>query len=267
MARVYVSDFTIQLDLPDLPFAINVDLVTAKITPDDSLRSICPDCSQPLHEKLYCENEHGPFTQGEVSKAKETKDGLVKLDEADLQKIKDPRPKGLLVLAICPRDELEAATFSQGNIYRLHPAKKSPPGLYAYLLAMANHPKYALYGMAKTTERFSSTPFVLDVRDGTVVMRQLIAPQNVAEAEDLGYLPAGEDKIHALLEALSKPLDVELFANHKETHLAEIIEKKAGDVIQVKSSVPAVTDLTAALEASLAKITDIKPRRTRRKAS
>jgi non-homologous end joining protein Ku len=250
--RAYVSQFAVGLGPL---FNVQVEVVPVRRTSEGStgFSNVCPACLGESSQIYTCENNHGPFKVGELQKAKATPQGLIPLSEEDLETLKDDMPVGLLSLHVCPRADIAGATLTEGTSYRLRPAKKAPPGQYALLMAMASHPEFALYGMAKLNARSKTRPVILTAFRGQVVMSQLVPPQEVAQPDALGDLAVPDaylGMIEELLGLWNAPLEEEVFTDLRSAKIAELVESRIEQAVPAQQPA-AAEDIMEALRAAV----------------
>jgi non-homologous end joining protein Ku len=212
---------------------------------DTSLVNVCPDCSLQMHQKYHCENGHGPFLPADVAKARQTPQGLVPLPKEELAALKDDLKAGSLDLKVVPRTELAALTQPSGNIYRIRPCKDVlMPDQFALLAQMARHPELALVGRARLNEGTQVQPFEVIFWNGQPVLRQLIAPSEIAENDGLGEFPVDPpvaNMVNQLLQTMATPVDPEMFTSTHAAKLAALVEKHLGNAVQPLAPSPVAT--------------------------
>lgn len=261
----YIANFSVQIGL----FSVPCEVVAARTT-EKGLRNVCPDCFQPLKQKLACEN-HGEIAYDKMVKAKEVAgQGLVPIPATELAAAKSTTPKWLLDLAVAKRDELLTTTQPYGSMYRLRPAKSAPAGSYALLReVLRNHPDLALYGMAKLQANFEPKPFMLSLWQDQVIMQELVPLQDMAPADELGTLTADPKyltMLEQLVSAVAAPVDPNVFLNKRREAIEAFVAAHQDSAVSVDGNAPTapVTDILAALNASLQAVQATRPTRTRK---
>lgn len=253
--KTFASAVSFQLGL----LTVLADVVPVRRTGSAKAASfvnICPECVEPTRPKqqYVCEHGHGPYGPTDLVKARDTEDGLRRFSAEEVSAVRESEvPAGVMTLNVCPAAELEAATRPSEQSYRLRLGKKSQPGAYVLLRALASNPDVGLYGVCKLNGRVAPTPYRLTVWRDQLVIQSLIRPADVAEGEEIegdvdeALLDMGND----LIKKLSKPFDPELLTDERVAKLAEIVQTQTGEVTPLPIKSKPASDLMAQLAAAL----------------
>ena len=136
---------------------------------------------------------------------------------------------------------------------------------------MKNHPELALYGMAKLQGNFEPKPFLLSLWRDQIVMKELVPLQEMAEPDDELPVITTDPKYLAMLEQLIKattgPVDPNVFLNKRRQAIEAFVSTHTDQAIAVDggAQVAPITDIMAALEASLKNAKAQTPRRRAKK--
>lgn len=253
--RTFASAVSFQLGL----LTVLADVVPVRKTNSakaTSMINICPECVEPTKptQQYVCEHGHGPFGAAELSKARQTEEGLRRFTTEEVESVRESDvPSGVMTLNVCPAAELEATTRPSEQSYRLRLGKKSQPGAYVLLRTLASDPELALYGVCKLNGRVAPVPFRLLVWRDQLVIQSLIRPADVAVSEaivgdvDEALLGMGKE----LLTKLSKPFDAELLTDERVAKLAMITATKAIAADTAPGPMKKPTDLMSQLAVAL----------------
>lgn len=253
LAGVTVSCGVISFDVDLVPATkAKVDKDAANST---TLKRVCPKCADPTRMKqwLMCENGHGPISQSELDYAVEVDGDLHKVDEAEMEALKDPVVEAKTVaFSIFPADQVEATTLPSGNVYRLRlPAKPSAATVSAYALLLDLVADASLAFLAELVVKGVSKLYRGVARDGMITLTELYRPSlfhpadgadvacdarlveagramiagMVADFDPAGWESAAESRLQALREAAAKnePI-VEFVAPPQSVSADEVLE-------------------------------------------
>lgn len=252
--KTYASGISLNLGM----FSLMVDAVPVRKTNSTKavqMKSVCPSCTDPttVTQQYVCENGHGPFTSGQLAKAKEVDGALVAISATEAEAIKGTEREGEFNLQVCPADELEAATRPSEAAYRLRLGKKGVQAdRYALLVDLVSDPATAIYGLCKLNGRSTMTPYRLLKWKGQLVMQSLIRPEDLGEIDEAvpGCDPKFLEMGKALLEASRAPFDPESLKDARVDRIEQVVSGKQGVAVLVPAAAPA-DDLMSLLEASL----------------
>lgn len=245
------SNFTLRLGLA----SISVDVAPIRKTNSAkavSLVTTCPTCALSVRggQRFFCPDEHGPFLPSELTRARETEDGLVPLTADEVAELKDNYPTGVFEMHVTERSELAKVARPDGAAYRLRiPTKKGTRPLspktreelarqYDVFRAMASHPTLCLYGVAKVNGNVATQGYRLDVWEGQLLLQSLVRPQDLAELDEM---PSGaaDPKLLSmaaeLMETMADAVDIEVFSDERRQTLAKILAAKSGEIIEPKA--------------------------------
>ncbi|WP_026576576.1 non-homologous end joining protein Ku [Bacillus sp. UNC438CL73TsuS30] len=239
---------------------IPIKLHTATEDKDIKLRTLHNKCHAPIrYEKIctVCEEEVKPE---DIVKAYEyTKGKFVVLDNDDLEKLrKENEDKAVEIIDFVKMEQIDPIYFDRS--YYMSP---NEGGGKAYsLLRKALH-ETGKVGLAKIVIRSKEQMAVIRVYENTLVMETIHYPDEVRNASDVPSVPS-EDKVTKkeldtaimLIDQLTTDFTPEKYTDEYRTALLELIESKRMEKETVvtpaaKESPSNVTDLMAALQASI----------------
>lgn len=254
---------------------IPIKLHTATEDKDIKLRTLHKKCHAPIrYEKVcsVCEEEVKPE---EIVKAYEyTKGKFVVLDEDDLERLrKENEEKAVEIIDFVKMDEIDPIYFDRS--YYMSP---SEGGGKAYALLRTALQESQKVGLAKIIIRSKEQLSVIRVYENTLVLETIHYPDEVRKAADVPNVPS-EDKVTKkeletailLIDQLTSKFDPEKYTDEYRTALLELIEAKRNGketVTAESKELPVnVTDLMAALQASIDRTKPKKPVAPRKKTT
>ncbi|MGG1399341.1 Ku protein [Bacillus salipaludis] len=239
---------------------IPIKLHTATEDKDIKLRTLHNKCHAPIrYEKIctVCEEEVKPE---DIVKAYEyTKGKFVVLDNDDLEKLrKENEDKAVEIIDFVKMEQIDPIYFDRS--YYMSP---NEGGGKAYSLLRKALQETGKVGLAKIVIRSKEQMAVIRVYENTLVMETIHYPDEVRNASDVPSVPS-EDKLTKkeldtaimLIDQLTTDFTPEKYTDEYRTALLELIESKRMEKETVvtpaaKESPSNVTDLMAALQASI----------------
>ncbi|MED1467888.1 Ku protein [Bacillus salipaludis] len=239
---------------------IPIKLHTATEDKDIKLRTLHNKCHAPIrYEKIctVCEEEVKPE---DIVKAYEyTKGKFVVLDNDDLEKLrKENEDKAVEIIDFVKMEQIDPIYFDRS--YYMSP---NEGGGKAYSLLRKALQETGKVGLAKIVIRSKEQMAVIRVYENTLVMETIHYPDEVRNASDVPSVPT-EDKVTKkeldtaimLIDQLTTDFTPEKYTDEYRTALLELIESKRMEKETVvtpaaKESPSNVTDLMAALQASI----------------
>ncbi|MDQ6599300.1 non-homologous end joining protein Ku [Bacillus salipaludis] len=239
---------------------IPIKLHTATEDKDIKLRTLHNKCHAPIrYEKIctVCEEEVKPE---DIVKAYEyTKGKFVVLDNDDLEKLrKENEDKAVEIIDFVKMEQIDPIYFDRS--YYMSP---NEGGGKAYSLLRKALQETGKVGLAKIVIRSKEQMAVIRVYENTLVMETIHYPDEVRNASDVPSVPS-EDKVTKkeldtaimLIDQLTTDFTPEKYTDEYRTALLELIESKRMEKETVvtpaaKESPSNVTDLMAALQASI----------------
>jgi non-homologous end joining protein Ku len=251
--RPYATDVKVKFGM----VTVTVDCMPVKIssTGGTSFVNVCPECVTKPTQQYVCADGHGPFTSGELAKARKVGKEFVLITDEEVAEIrKSDLVQRVLNLKPCPREQIEAQTRPGETQYRLKLTGPGEEDGYSLLRYLADNRETTLYGVCKLTETGTPTPFRLEVWNDQIVMQSLLRPQNLtpADACPVGVNPAYAEMGAQLLEKLRADFSADDLADERVERIQKVMAEKT--VTETDVQVLPELDLLAALEASLAKV-------------
>jgi DNA end-binding protein Ku len=254
---------------------IPIKLHTATEDKDIKLRTLHNKCNAPLkYEKVcsVCEEEVKPE---DIVKAYEyTKGKFVVLDNEELEKLrKENEDKAVEIIDFVKMDQIDPIYYDRS--YYMSP---SEGGGKAYSLLRKALLESQKVGLAKIIIRSKEQLAVIRVYENVLVMETIHYPDEVRKAGDVPSVPA-EDKVTErelataimLIDQLTTDFEPEKYTDEYRTALLELIESKRSGQETVSAATKEVasnvTDLMAALQASIDRTKPNKPAATKKPAA
>lgn len=257
---------TISFGLVNIP----VKMHAATQNNDVKLRQLHKECQSPIkYEKVcpVCDREIG---NDEIVKAYEyAKNKFVVLDEEDLQALqKEQADKAVEIIDFVKLEEIDPIYFEKS--YYLSP---NEGGTKAYALLRTALQDTGKIGVAKMMIRSKEQMAVIRIYKDTLVVETIHYPDEVRSVSEVPNVPqdieTGKkelDTAKLLIDQLTTTFDPEKYQDEYRVALLERIEeKKENDETATAESVAKptpdnVTDLMAALQASIDKAKKDKPK-------
>ncbi|MFD2445671.1 Ku protein [Bacillus sp. CGMCC 1.16607] len=239
---------------------IPVKLHAATEDKDVKLRTLHKECHSPIKYEKVCSSCEIEVKPEDIVKAYEyTKGKFVVLDEEDLEKIrKENEEKAVEIIDFVKIAEIDPIYFHKS--YYMSP---SEGGGKAYSLLRKALEESQKVGLAKINIRSKEQMAVIRVYENTLVMETIHYPDEVRSAGDVPNVP-NEDKVTKkeldtailLIDQLTSVFEPTKYTDEYRTALLELIESKRTEKDTVTptektSAVSNVTDLMAALQASI----------------
>ncbi|WP_078554119.1 Ku protein [Bacillus alkalicellulosilyticus] len=256
---------------------IPVKLHAATENKDIKLRTLHKECKSPIsYQKVcpVCEKEVAPE---DIVKAYEyAKNKFVVLDEEELEALrKENEDKAVEIIDFVKLEEIDPIYFEK--TYYMSP---NEGGNKAYSLLRKALEDSGKIGVAKIIIRSKEHLAVIRVYQNTLVMETIHYPDEVRNVGDVPNIPAEDnltkkeiDTAMMLIDQLTTEFQPENYHDEYRTALMELIEEKKSKeqtVTGAEKTTPTpnnVTDLMAALQASIDKTKKKKPATTRKKAT
>jgi DNA end-binding protein Ku len=252
---------------------IPIKLHTATEDKDIKLRTLHNKCNAPIkYEKIctVCEQEVKPE---DIVKAYEyTKGKFVVLDNEELEKLrKENEDKAVEIIDFVKMEQIDPIYYDRS--YYMSP---SEGGGKAYSLLRKALLETQKVGLAKIIIRSKEQLAVIRVYENVLVMETIHFPDEVRKAGDVPSVPA-EDKVTEreldtailLIDQLTTEFQPEKYKDDYRTALLELIESKRNGQETVSAATKEVasnvTDLMAALQASIDRTKPDRPKADRSK--
>lgn len=254
---------------------IPIKLHTATEDKDIKLRTLHNKCHAPIkYEKIcsVCEEEVKP---DDIVKAYEyTKGKFVVLDNEELEKLrKENEDKAVEIIDFVKMEQIDPIYYDRS--YYMSP---SEGGGKAYSLLRKALLESQKVGLAKIIIRSKEQLAVIRVYENVLVMETIHYPDEVRKAGDVPSVPT-EDKVTEreldtaimLIDQLTSDFNPEKYTDDYRTALLELIESKRNGQETVSAATKEVasnvTDLMAALQASIDRTKPPKTAAPRKKAA
>ncbi|WP_400195226.1 Ku protein [Lysinibacillus telephonicus] len=254
---------------------IPVKLHTATENKDIKLRQLHKECNSPISYQKVCPVCDKEVKNEDIVKAYEySKNKFVVLDDEELEKLKkENEEKAVEIIEFVKLEEIDPIYFERS--YFLAP---DSGGGKAYALLRKALSDSGKIGVAKITIRSKEQLAIVRVYGQTLLMETIHFPDEVRNVEEVPNIPS-EDKVVQkeldtalmLIDQLTAKFEPEKYQDDYRTALLELIEqKRSGEVTVTATEKEAVvpsdmTDLMAALQASLDRTSKKKPTVRKRK--
>ncbi|MGJ7921504.1 Ku protein [Neobacillus sp. LXY-4] len=238
---------------------IPIKLHTATEDKDIKLRTLHKECHSPIkYEKIcpVCEVEVKPE---EIVRAYEyTKGKYVVLEEDELEKLKkENEERAVEIIDFVKMEQIDPIYFDK--TYFMSPNEGATK---AYSLLRKALSESSKVGLAKISIRSKEQMALIRVYENTLVMETIHFPDEVRKAGDVPNVPeesnVSEKELETailLIDQLTTDFQPEKYTDEYRSALMELIEsKRTGKEMvtpQAKETVSNVTDLMAALQASI----------------
>lgn len=238
---------------------IPIKLHAATEDKDVKLRTLHKDCHSPIKYEKVCPVCNREIKNEEIVKAYEyTKGKFVLLEEDDLEAIrKENEDKAVEIIDFVKISEIDPIYFQKS--YFMSPNES---GGKAYSLLRKALQESQKVGIAKIMIRAKEQLAVIRVYDQTLVLETIHFPDEVRKTDDVPNVPSA-DKVTEkelataimLIDQLTTEFEPDKYIDDYRTALLELIEaKRTGKELVApteKETVSNVTDLMAALQASI----------------
>ncbi len=254
---------------------IPIKLHAATEDKDIKLRTLHKKCHSPIKYEKVCPNCEEEVKNEDIVKAYEyTKGKFVILDEEDLEKLrKENEDKAVEIIDFVKMDQIDPIYFDKSYYMSPHEG-----GGKAYALLRKALEESQKVGIAKIVIRSKEQLAVIRIYRNTLVMETIHYPDEVRDVGEVPNVPA-EDKIAEkeldtailLIDQLTTDFQPEKFTDEYRNALLALIEsKRMGKETVVPAAREAatnVTDLMAALQASIDRTKPKKTVATRKKVA
>lgn len=254
---------------------IPIKLHTATEDKDVKLRTLHKKDHGPIKYEKVCSICGEEVKPEEIVRAYEyTKGKFVILDEEELEKLrKENEEKAVEIIDFVKIEEIDPIYFERS--YYMSP---SEGGSKAYSLLRKALQESQKVGIAKIVIRSKEQLAIIRVYEKILVMETIHFPDEVRKAEDVPNVPS-EDKVTKreldtailLIDQLTTKFEPEKYTDEYRTALLELIESKRNgkEVVtsETKEAATNVTDLMAALQASIDRTKPKKTTAVRKKAA
>ncbi|ALC90229.1 DNA repair protein [Bacillus sp. FJAT-18017] len=254
---------------------IPIKLHAATEDRDIKLRTLHKECHSPIKYEKVCPVCEREVKNEEIVKAYEyTKGKFVVLEDEDLANLKKGNEdKAVEIIDFVKMEEIDPIYFDRTYFMSPHEG-----GGKAYSLLRKALEDSQKVGLAKIVIRSKEQLAVIRVYENTLVMETIHYPDEVRKAGDVPNVPEG-DKVTdkeistaiLLIDQLTTEFQPEKYNDEYRTALMELIDaKRAGREVVAPTAAeqPAnVTDLMAALQASIDKTKPKKAAAPRKKAT
>jgi len=238
---------------------IPIKLHAATEDKDVKFRSLHKECHNPIKYEKKCPVCDEEVEAKDIVKGFEiTKGKFVIMEEDELKELSQANEeKAVEIIDFIKLEEIDPIYFNRS--YYMSP---DGGGSKAYGLLRKALTESEKAGLAKIVMRSKEQLAVVRVFDHTLLMETIHFPDEVRKAGDVPNVPAGEevskkeiDTAILLIDQLTTTFEPERYKDEYRTQLLELIEaKRSGKaLVTVKEKAPAanVTDLMAALQASI----------------
>ncbi|MDN4494952.1 Ku protein [Ureibacillus aquaedulcis] len=254
---------------------IPVKLHTATENKDIKLRQLHKECNSPINYQKVCPVCEQEVKSEDIVKAYEySKNKFVVLDDDELERLrKENEDKAVEIMEFVKLEEIDPIYFERS--YFMAP---DTGGGKAYALLRKALGDSGKIGVAKITIRSKEQLAIVRVYGETLVMETIHFPDEVRSTEEVPNIPSEEkvtekelDTALLLIEQLTAKFEPDKYQDDYRTALIELIEQKKNGELTVTVSeketvIPSdMTDLMAALQASLDKTSTPKKKTTTRK--
>lgn len=254
---------------------IPVKLHTATENKDIKLRQLHKECNSPINYEKTCPVCDKEVKNEEIVKAYEySKNKFVVLDDEELERLKkENEDKAVEIIEFVKLEEIDPIYFERS--YFLAP---DSGGGKAYALLRKALSDSGKIGVAKITIRSKEQLAIVRVYKDTLLMETIHFPDEVRSHSEVPNIPSDEklvqqelDTALLLIDQLTTEFNPEKYTDDYRTALLELIEQKKNGEATVTATekdpvIPSdMTDLMAALQASLDKTSTPKKKTATRK--
>lgn len=254
---------------------IPIKLHAATEDKDIKLRTLHKECHSPIKYEKVCPVCEVEVKTDEIVRAYEyTKGKFVVLEDEDFEKLKkENEDKAVEIIDFVKMEQIDPIYYDR--TYYMSP---NEGGVKAYSLLRKALEEAGKVGLAKIIIRSKEQLAVIRVFENTLVMETIHYPDEVRKAGDVPNVPA-EDKVTKkeldtailLIDQLTTDFEPEKYTDDYRTALLELIESKRTGKETVtptaKDPVSNVTDLMAALQASIDRTKPKEPAAKKKRAA
>jgi DNA end-binding protein Ku len=213
-----------------------------------------PDCLGQVGQVRVCKDCGAAVDYGDIVKGIEHEGQTVILTPDDVDALKEEQGKQIEILQFVDAYEIDPMMYEQ--VYYLG----APDGPKVYALLVESMTQSGLVALARFTMRSKTQLAVIRVVEGVMVLHTLLWADELRDPEVPGlgknYTAAELKAARAVVDSMVAPFDPTAHRDDYRDRLAELIEARAGDiefVVHEPEAVEEVSDLLAALEASVAR--------------
>lgn len=238
---------------------IPIKLHTATEDKDIKLRTLHKDCHSPIKYEKVCPVCEVEVKAEDIVRAYEyTKGKFVVLEEEDFDKLKkENEDRAVEIIDFVKMEQIDPIYYDK--TYFMSP---SDGGVKAYSLLRKALGESSKVGLAKIIIRSKEQLAVIRVYENTLVMETIHFPDEVRKTSDVPNVPVESnvtekelDTAILLIDQLTTEFEPEKYTDEYRSTLMELIEsKRTGEATVTpvaKENVSNVTDLMAALQASI----------------
>lgn len=254
---------------------IPIKLHAATEDKDIKLRTLHKKCHSPIKYKKVCPHCEEEVKNEDIVKAYEyTKGKFVILDETDLESLRvENEEKAVEIIDFVSMNQIDPIYFEK--CYYMSPHEG---GGKAYSLLRKALEETQKVGIAKIVIRSKEQLAVIRIYKNTLVMETIHYPDEVRNVGEVPNVPI-EDKVTdkeldtaiLLIDQLTSDFQPEKYTDEYRSALLDLIESKRMGKETVmpaaKEAASNVTDLMAALQASIDRTKPNKPVTTRKKVT
>jgi DNA end-binding protein Ku len=252
---------------------IPIKLHAATEDKDIKLRTLHKKCHTPIKYEKVCPNCNEEVKNEDIVKAYEyTKGKFVILDDKDLESLRiENEEKAVEIIDFVKMDQIDPIYFDKSYYMSPHEG-----GGKAYSLLRKALEETQKVGVAKIIIRSKEQLAVIRIYKNTLVMETIHYPDEVRDAQEVPNVPA-EDKVSEkeldtailLIDQLTTEFQPDKYTDEYRSSLMELIESKrmGKDTVipAARETASNVTDLMAALQASIDRTKPTKSVKTTRK--
>lgn len=245
--------------------SIPVGMYTATESKDVSFNQLHKVCNGRIRQRRWCPICQVDVTNDEIVKGYEyAKDQYVVVEDADFEALPVPSKQTIELSAFVDATEIDPIYHEK--TYYIEPDQI---GVKAYALLLKALESKQLTALAKIAIRTKERLCAVRPKDGALVVDTLFWPDEI-KMESAPHIPdvlVNDRELamaHSLIEMLHEPFDPEKFSDSYREALLGVIERKVQGVGPVEApapqpAAPNVTDLMAALKASVEAVQKKKP--------
>lgn len=252
---------------------VPVKMFTATENKDISLRYLHQACGTPLSYVKKCPSCDVEVPWEEISKGYEYEKGrFVLFEKEELDALADQASREIEILDFVDLQEIDPVYFQK--TYYLAPGET---GSNAYQLLLEALKQTGKIGIAKVAIRSKSSLAALRVMDRCIAMETIYYPDEIRAIDQVPNLPEQTEvkeqelkMAKTLIEQLSSEFEPEKYQNDYRHRLLEQIESKiSGKEVKVapQQEESNIIDLMSALQASLEKLDEDKPKKAGKNSS
>ncbi|MDQ0217883.1 Ku protein [Peribacillus cavernae] len=253
---------------------IPIKLHAATENKDISLRTLHKECHSPIKYEKVCPVCGKEVGKDDIVRAYEYAKGkFVVLEDEELEQLrKENEDKAVEIVDFVKMEEIDPIYFNKS--YYMSP---NEGGVKAYSLLRKALEDSKKVGIAKIIIRSKEQLAIIRVVENTLLMETIHFPDEVRPSADVPNIPTGEnitkkelDTAVLLIDQLTTEFEPDKYHDEYRTALLDLIEsKKTGKkTVSAKEKEPAVsnvTDLMAALQASIDRTKPATKKKTTRK--